>query len=750
MVVRIKMNNTNSNNPSLDSEDMDVGEGEGEAIPIRSIATHSSPHSPAVSAGDTTEMPQVPHHVKFTRAKTYKIFRCQIPVLNKDTENSETYDAELLISPKIQQRVWSAHRMKKSRSPRPSRLIYCKSLDVSLEKERISVPRYSKNNFDNRSEELKKGIERKFGRFAEEVSKKELKECSFIPNVEKLKGKPPTIPKNITERLLTKKSKCKGVQEVDQNLTFTPKLCKKSEKIAKMSSDDEPRHESLYKHYKTRSNKDLAQAKFDNEREAREIVQTQITVLQPELQEPFVPALNVRSKNMLRTVQFGDNYNSPQPRKNSHANSYTQSLCISPKSEKVLIDKFSKEFSDSVAEEVQEISYAHLSDILRSMFFVLGAEKNEEAEKEAALKMWTQISNGDYVNRDQLLMFLMAIMRYKPHMFYKNKSNLIAQEESDRIHNKYLLLYENRLSVINKSNVNQSFRHTYDFSFKPEINENSKALVESSNDKSIKVEERLHERLILNLSKKEKLKDKYLKIKESECTFQPKISSKFSKQNKNDVKETNKETIAKEYLAIANNNTDRNEALYSLACIAKNKSMRSFDDKDRMKKELVACTFSPKVISRPKEVSSPTIFGSDKAVQRLAKAREEKLLQKLAAEKGFPFQGEKNMPKVGIEQVDKPLKIAELIPEMKEKPQKLRNWEIRKHKEIKVQKEKERMRLENLEKQKNEAEIQALQEKEEKRKKRIDKIKQSGEKRIKNHKKEGKAIMPFAIHEIKS
>ena len=743
------MNITISNKTSSDSEDMDVGEEEGKAVPIRSIATHSAPHSPAISAGDAIEMPPAPQHVKFVRAKTYKILRSPIPVLNKDTENSETYDAELLISPKTQERVWSEHRMKKSRSPRPTKLTYCKSLDVSMEKERISIPRYSKNYFDNRSEELKKGIEKKFGKFAEEISKKELEECSFIPNIEKLKGKPPTSPKNLTERLLAKENKLKGSQEVDKNLTFTPKLCKKSKKMAKQSSDDEPRHESLYKHYKSRSNKDLARAKVDNEREAQEIVQTQITVLQPEPQEPFIPSLNVRSKNMLRTVQFGENYNPPQARRNSHTHSYIQNLCISPKSEKVLIEKFSKEFNDAVGEEALEISYAHLIEILRSMYFVLGTEKNTEAEKEAVLKLWAQLSSEVCINRDQLLMFLMAIMRYKPHMFYKNKPNLIAQEESDRIHNKYLILYENRLSVINKSNVNQSFKHTYDFSFKPEINENSKALVELSNDKSIKVEERLNDRLNLNLTKKEKLKEKYIKIKENECTFQPKIISKFSKA-KIDAKETNKETMAKEYLVIANGNADRNEALYSLAFIAKNKSLKSFDDKERLEKELIACTFSPKVISKPKEAPPPTIFGSDKAVQRLAKAREEKLLQKLASEKGFPFQGEKNMPKVVIEQNFKPPKSVDSITEITEKPQKLRDWENRKLKELKAQKEKERIKLEILEKQKNDAEMQVLQEKEEKRKKTIDKIKQSEEKRMKNKKKEGKVIKPFFFHEIKS
>lgn len=714
------MENNVSKQSASDSEDMDLGEGEGQAVPIRSIATQSAPHSPAVSAGDITELPVILAKPKLTRLQTTRVFKCPIPVLNKDTENSETFDAELLINPKIQQRVLSAHRMKKS-SDTP-KLVHCKSLNVSIEKGRNLTPKTTGKEFDNRSEELKIKIEKRFGKFVEDLNEKDMEECFFIPNKERVQGRPPTSPRVLTERLSIRETKCKEPKGTPEKLTFTPELCKKSKKLAKKNSD-EPRFESLHRNYKSRSSKDLTKVDVHT----TEIMQTQITILQPTPQEPLCPIVNSRSKNMLRLGQFGETY-SPNIRKSSHVQNYVKNVSMSQNSEKVLIDKFSKEFYGILEESDSEISYAHFMVILREMKFVLDGEKTE-GEKEAVVKMWKEVSNGEWVGVEELLMFLMAIMRYKPHLFYKNSPNLIAEEESDRIHKKYLLFYSNRLSVINKSNKNQSFRHTYDFSFKPVINKNL------SDEKFGKVEDRLIEKLNQNAIKKEKLKDQYLKIKENECTFQPKVASKFMKKS---GKETQKATIAKEYLAIAEGNSDRNEALYSLAFVEKERK-KNEEAKKKQERELDNCTFSPRVINRPKDTASPTIFGSDKAVQRLVKAREEKMLLKVVSDKGFPFQGEKKLPKIEMENKAKVGKMMENKQDDPEKQKKFKEWEMQKAKELKIQKEKEKYRLEILEKEKNDLKMKTLQEQEEKRKVRIEKI-QNSERKAKEKavKKKGK------------
>ena len=341
-------------------------------------------------------------------------------------------------------------------------------------------------------------------------------------------------------------------------------------------------------------------------------------------------------------------------------------------------------------------------------------------------------------------MFFMAIMRYKPHLFYKNKPNLIAQEESDRIHKKYKLFYDNRLSVINKSTVNQSFKHNYDFSFKPEINENSRALLENTSSELSKTDDRLVEKSLLEIKKKEKGIEEYIKNKEVECTFKPQTFSKFLKGS--NVKETNKDTIAKEYIAIVNENSDRNEALYSLAFIAKEKSKLNTSENDKSLKELNDCTFSPKVIDKPRDCGSPRIFGSDKAIQRLSKAREEKELIKVISEKGFPYQGEKNLPRLDNEVKGITVKTPEIKKNDPEKEKRIKEWEIKKLRELKIQKDKEKSRQELLEKQKNEEKLQKTIELEEKRKKRIEKIQKSEGKKIKEKKREYKASKTFFSH----
>lgn len=731
-----------SNKSSDESDDMDCGEGEGAAVPVRSIATQSAPHSPAVSASaENSEVPVISsRNASGKRRQTEKLVRSVIPVLNKDTVSSDTYDPDMLLNKKLQQQVFSGHRMKSSRTPDIPKLLNTRSLNISIENERYSTPKHHHGSFDNRSEELKKGIEKRFGKLKDDIKSKEILECFFIPNHEKLKAMLPTSPKTIGERLSSpSQKKFKHAQKKQEESSFRPEICEKSKKIDEKNPSTEPRYEKLHKNYKVKSSKELAQAKVNNE----EIVRTTITILEPEPQEPFHPVLNQRSKNLIRTVPFEENY--ALHRQNSANHAIPINLCTSPRSEKVLIDMFTREFNELIDPDTEEISYSHLMEVLRGLYFLLENEKNAEGEKEIAIKLWEQLEENDRVNKDRLLMFLMAIMRYKPHLLYKNRQNLIAPEESDRIHKKYAMLYQNRVSVKNKSNVNKTFKHTYDFSFKPEINENYKSMFESQSSDTLKVEDRLMEKMLLNSIKIEKLKDQHVKGKESECTFKPQLLSKFKKSS--EKKETNKETIAKEYLNLVNGIPDRNEALYSLASVKKEKFKKSISFKEqKSSEESLQFPFSPRTIKMPKEALSPKVVGSDKTVERLSRAREDKLVQQVAAEKGFPFQGQKKLPKTSIEGKDKPQKITESKNKNPEKEKKFKEWEQKKLKEMKMQKDREKQKQELIEKQNLEAQQQKIQELEEKRKQRLEKIQTSKEKQLKDKKKDNRSTRPFFFH----
>ena len=213
-------------------------------------------------------------------------------------------------------------------------------------------------------------------------------------------------------------------------------------------------------------------------------------------------------------------------------------------------------------------------------------------------------------------MFLFAIMKYQTALFTDSKE-AISPEETESIHSKYILLYENRISKVNKSSVNRSAPINLNSSFKPEICEKSKKINENVTIQEI--QQKKHQK------NAEKIKEIELKNLD-ECTFHPTILP-YSPKLKN---ENVTSPVFKEYLQMASETIHRGQMLFSFSQIAKEKKedfAKQFKEKIE-ENELFECTFQPNIETKgfEKKITKEDI---KKTVERLAKPKKNNKIEKI-------------------------------------------------------------------------------------------------------------------------
>lgn len=175
----------------------------------------------------------------------------------------------------------------------------------------------------------------------------------------------------------------------------------------------------------------------------------------------------------------------------------------------------------------------------------------------------------------------------------------LTRDQAKKIHFKYYLLYENRLSVVNKSTINKTFKHIYEHSFKPEISFNSQKYASITSERrrtrsSLGVSTDLYQEREKLAEKQEELRKKFEKMELEKCTFKPEVKSLPKSYQK--LIKTDK--ASQDYRAAAGE--DRNLSLYNYANVALNKrekSIRTIEEQEveKVRNEL---TFKPKLIPR--------------------------------------------------------------------------------------------------------------------------------------------------------
>jgi hypothetical protein len=230
------------------------------------------------------------------------------------------------------------------------------------------------------------------------------------------------------------------------------------------------------------------------------------------------------------------------------------SLKLSPRSEKVLSEKLTREFNSLIPESSQDsptVTYTTFINILKGLHMILDSFKTRDDEKLLAVQLWESLSTDSKLEKSKLLSSILTILRLKS----QNSS------KSGNFHKKFLLFYSNRLSF--NCNIKSPSKPS-DFSFHPKINENSRMLMSSISSESSRAEKRCEK--MMPSPKTLKLEAEKKKSEDQECTFRPKINN-FTVHKKSEAAQS----LTDEYLKLVNKNVLRTQALFELASVVQEK-----------------------------------------------------------------------------------------------------------------------------------------------------------------------------------
>lgn len=628
----------------------------------------------------------------------------KIPLLNKDTANSNTFDFDRLLDKKVQKEALSSHRIKNSN-------------DASLRKKVLISPRTTTTSKKILSSSCKllnlkkepRPSNEKIEKLREEKIKQELKECTFSPQI-LAKEKKVRSPEEYYKDQLKFRDKQQEALKAKQkelslsmlseisSFSYVPTITQKSSLIASQQTYPESQIDRLHRGTKP---KFVPEPTENDEKSVKKL-------LEPEYS--FSPALNPRSKNLLRISPVEEILYEDAKRRQRAQNDLqaTQSLesSLNPNSEKLLIERFYKDFTEIC--ELEFLNYPDFQIILRQMYFTLGLEKNKNKERELTEKLWKKASeNGESAGNERVLMTLLAIMRYQTAIF-TDSEEAISPEETESIHQKFLLFYENRVSIVNKSSVNRSVHMSPEPPYKPELCENSRKIVEFVNAEDV------------NKRRFQKKMEMIKEIEEKdfeECTFRPVISKPVPSEF---TKDFNEITLS------ANNKGD---ALYQIAQIAKKRKEDLLEEeREKLKEqELKYCTFNPNTNKKNvKNHFQPSDI--KKLTNRLSQIKEEKLIKKSLSKKEMILQGKfpkKKNP--GKNTSGDKTNSKSKIEISADKERKLNEWEERKVREMKKKK------------QEKEGKARIEMEKESEKKRRLEEEKKIKYERLKKITEEKKA-----------
>ncbi|CAG9335620.1 unnamed protein product [Blepharisma stoltei] len=650
-----------------DDSDLDISEGAGVAK-ISSGAQVDKPAEPKqleipVKAEPIITqiveeikriLPPKPQKPKTAKAKARRsLSLSRIPLLNKETINKDTYDIEKLLNPKVQKAALQTLGLEKQIS-------LPKSFNLNLENETKPTPKVT--DVANRLLENWEKVKAKKLANRAQSDQKEMEQCPFKPKINNTEAKNRShdefyedMKKYLDEKLKKIKNKQDENEELIRTksleLPFTPLLCAYSLKIESAKAENTmPRHERLYQLHKSKDNQSLQSILRD-----KSFASTQMTQSTDDSQVLFHPTVNKRSKELVRdssveNILYQDalrrhhkSVDAPAPR--------VPDKVICSNSEKVLIEKLKNEFEDEWnlvdIDDTNIVTYSRMLEILRSMYFLLNPKKQEEARL-LTLDLW-KILESSYtpVNKESLVVALIAIMGFYQEWMndeekFPNRLNL-SKEQAKKLHFRNSLLYENRLSVVNKSTINKTYRENYDFSFKPQICAQSERLVTSSVDKkprnsdSLAVE--LYRERVKLQQKQDALKQKFSELELKDCTFAPRV--KELPKSYQQAKITDKETLSKDYknlISSAPTKVERTAALFSLASLEKNRKENNYkpyeeQEEEKNKEDL---TFKPKLYQREKiDEDKEKHAGVQETVERIVKARRDREIVKAWREKGW-------------------------------------------------------------------------------------------------------------------
>lgn len=452
-----------------------------------------------------------------------------------------------------------------------------------------------KERFYDKAESYKKKKEELKDKF----DKEELSACTFMPktnNKEKPSTKQSTFNAKLDEYISRqRKNKEKAIEdskklaekvENDEQLSYKPTICEKSKEILlKKQPQEGPIYERLYN-----IGKGQLKVSSDSQAEPKKLNE------EPEIF--FHPTINEKSRNLIRTDKIENIlYDDAKRRKNNppQAAKSPTARFMGSNSEKVLIEKFKREFWDVISEVMVDselVNYHKLTEIFKSLCFI--RDDKEDIDKAQVLTLWLSLIDSETgsISKTEVLSLSLSIMGFfEDWMMLDTQFFKITKEDAQKIHKKYEQLYKNRTLVTLKSTVNQSFKNNVEYSFTPEKIAQSKELAEkwrSTHREPGSIEQSLLAEKLKKDKKLSKLKEQIEQEKLKECSFKPK------------TEELPKSYIKSErILDVDGKSAHKGLELYILAGKNKEKKEKLKTSKEiQEEKELEECTFKPSILEK--------------------------------------------------------------------------------------------------------------------------------------------------------
>lgn len=439
----------------------------------------------------------------------------------------------------------------------------------------------------------------------EKIEKDEVEGCTFKPKTnvkgqvkmsneefnKKFEGYAEKKKKKTLEAAEKAKREQKDKVENDPELTLKPQICERSkELLAAKTSVDVPAHERLYNLKRNQVKKQLEQN--------RDRVDDDPTSPEPEIEVFFKPTINKKSQKIKRDVPFCISLYTDAMRRQSQSKS---ELSLSPlprfineNSERVLIEKFVREFEESLCTlQVPEdcLNYSQMIEICKLLDFF--TDYNED-DRSLMLDFWRALNaeENSSVPTQNILISLLAVLGFFDEMLFTTPDFTLNQEEALKLYKNFAVLGIKRKDI--KTFKKEKFTFDDGCTFTPEIMQNSEELAEkwrNANRGKGKIEDVL---IMGDAKKKEKLqqlKKKYEAEETKECTFAPKTeelpiiySSTGSDYTR--AMNTSDEKPSHKGLALHNYATMMKEK--------KNASVASMKEIEEMK-ELEECSFAPAI-----------------------------------------------------------------------------------------------------------------------------------------------------------
>jgi hypothetical protein len=558
-----------------------------------------------------------------------------IPVLNRDTENPNTYDLDYLLESQI--RTKAAHRfvtpsesalgpcdrsedisdidfikrnIESTLRPKPtqSSLASSLSLEAFPAKKTRALSVKQGGQLADRLVSYKQQVELKVKQTQDSLRYRETQVCTFAPEIGKTKANGPR--RKPEEMYYAGLSKAKEQQEKQDRMretqivevsSFRPAVNQQSVKmLEKRGRDQTPVYEKLYSAHKDEVKRQL-QAGSNRSRSVGNAL-------------TFRPTINKRSEELSRPKKVNDALYEDAKRRQERQKEVPKLQPFEPKlsknSEKVLLGRFEEDFGSAWGRYSGSdvlISSTPLRQLLQDMGF-----DGEMQEESAAAKIWDMLDGERRggVSKGNLLTILAAIMHFKPKKSldlaskdsdfgrFEGNEYMLYTKELHRLQKSFESAYESRLFASKRQSApNPKKPRAEVYSFKPDLRQSAKGIRGRSRSNSVSSEQGNSREMRL-MGEPERLQSKLQQARElleqkkmSECTFKPTL--KPSKYTQSAASLGAIEPTA----GPTKRQIDRNLALYQMAQLSKTKREQQAKENAELEREREAneCTFTPNV-----------------------------------------------------------------------------------------------------------------------------------------------------------